>query len=142
MLARTVGREVFSRILRNLIKEYKYQRVTWQQFVRAVEAGSGQDLKWFVAQWIEQTGAPDFSLAWKQEGNTLRGTVSQAAPYFRADLEIEVQGSGNKFIKVVQINKEQASFEWTVPFRAETVTLDPIYRVLRWTPEFRAETGH
>ena len=141
MLARTVGREVFSRILRNLINEYKYQRVPWQQFVKAVEAGSGQDLKWFVAQWIEQTGAPDFSLAWKQEGNTLRGTVSQAAPYFRADLEIEVQGSGNKLIKVVQINKDQASFEWTVPFRAETVTLDPYYRVLRWTPQFRAETG-
>ena len=141
MLARTVGRDVFSRILRNLIREYKYQRVSWDEFVKAVEAGSGQDIKWFVSQWIEQTGAPDYSLTWKQEGQTLRGTVSQSAPYFRADLEIEIQGAGSKILKVVQINKEQAAFEWTVPFRVETVTLDPHYRVLRWTPEFRAETG-
>ena len=141
MLARTLGRDVFSRSLRNLIKEYKYQRISWDQFVKAVEAGSGQDIKWFVSQWIEQTGAPDYRLTWKQEGQMLRGTVSQSAPYFRAGLEIEIQGAGNKIVKVVQISKEQVSFEWTVPFRAETVTLDPHYRVLRWTPEFRAETG-
>ncbi|HKP81704.1 MAG TPA: M1 family aminopeptidase [Pyrinomonadaceae bacterium] len=138
MLARMLGRDVFSRSLRNLIKECKYQQVSWDQFVRAVEADSGQDIKWFVAQWIEKTGAPDYSLTWKQEGETLRGTVSQTAPYFRADLEIEIQGAGSKVVKVVQISKEQASFEWTVPFRVETVTLDPHYRVLRWTPEFRA----
>lgn len=139
MLARTLGRDVFSRILKKVIAENKYQRVGWQQFVSAVEAGSGQDLKWFVTQWIEQTGAPDYSLTWKQEGNTLQGTVSQTAPYFRADLEIEVQGYGSKLVKVVQISGAQASFNWTVPFRAETVTLDPRYRVLRWTPEFRTE---
>jgi hypothetical protein len=136
MLARTLGREVFSRILKNLINEHKYERVGWQQFVSALETGSGQDLKSFVTQWIEQTGAPDYSLTWTQEGRTLQGTVSQTAPYFRAELEIEVKGSGGKLVKLIQISKEQASFNWTVPFRAETVTLDPYYRVLRWTPEF------
>lgn len=141
MLARTLGRDVFGRILRKFISERKYQRVPWQEFVNAVETGSGQDLKWFVAQWIEQTGAPDFKLTWKQERRTLHGTVSQIAPYFRADVEIEVHGSGGKFVKVIQISKEQTSFTWTVPFRAETLTLDPYYRVLRWTPEFRAEAS-
>lgn len=141
MLARTLGRDVFNRILRKVISENKYQRVAWQQFVNALEAGSGQDLKWFVTQWIEQTGAPDYKLTWKQEGQTLQGTVSQTAPYFRADLEIEVQESGGGFVKVVQISGAQASFNWTLPFRAESVTLDPYYRVLRWTPEFRAEVS-
>ena len=141
MLARTLGRDEFRRILRNLINEHKYQRVAWDQFVNKLETGSGRDLKWFVGQWIEQTGAPDYSLTWKQEGSTLQGTVSQSAPYFQAELEIEVQGSAGKIVKVVQITKDQASFNWNVPFRVETVTLDPHYRVLRWTPEFRAESA-
>lgn len=140
MLSRMVGRNIFSRILQDFVREHQYQRVGWDEFLAAVEAGSDKDLKWFYAQWLEQTGAPDYRLTWKQKGNTLRGTVSQPAPYFRATLEVEIQGPQSSVVKVVEIGGAQASFDSSVPFRANTVTLDPHYQVLRWTPEFRAQS--
>ncbi len=140
MLSREVGRAEFSRILRDFVREHAYQRVGWDEFLNAVEAGSGKDLKWFYAQWLEHTGVPDYRLAWRQEGNSLRGTVSQPAPYFRATLEVEIQGPQSSIVKVIEIAGANASFNWSVPFRANTVTLDPHYRVLRRTPEFRAQS--
>jgi hypothetical protein len=140
MLSRMVGRNIFSRILQDFVREHQYQRVGWDEFLAAVETGSDKDLKWFYAQWLEQTGAPDYRLTWKQKGNTLRGTVSQPAPYFRATLEVEIQGPQSSIVKVVEIGGAQASFDSSVPFQANTVTLDPHYQVLRWTPEFRAQS--
>ncbi|MGH9968805.1 MAG: M1 family metallopeptidase [Pyrinomonadaceae bacterium] len=140
MLSRTVDRSAFSRILQDFVRAHQYQRVGWDEFLSAVDTGSGKDLKWFYSQWFEQTGAPDYSLTWKQEGNTLHGTVSQPAPYFRATLEVEIQGPQRSIVKVIEITGAQTSFNWSVPFRATTVTLDPHYQVLRWTPEFRAQS--
>ena len=142
MLSRTVGRTVFSRNLQNFIIVHKYQRVSWQEFLEAVEGDAGKNLKWFADQWLEQTGAPDYQLTWKQNGKILRGTVSQPAPYFRAALEIEVQGSARTIDKLIEITGDHVSFDWNVPFRVDSVTLDPHYQVLRWTPEFHAHFPH
>ncbi len=104
----------------------------------ALEGDARKNLRWFTDQWLEQTGVPDYRLTWKQDGKTLRGTVSQPAPYFQAALEIEVQGSRRSFDRVIEIAGDHVSFDWNLPFRVNSVTLDPHYRVLRWTPEFRA----
>lgn len=140
MLSRTVGRAEFSRILQEFVRAHKYQRVGWDEFLNAIESRSGKDLKWFFAQWLERTGAPDYRLTWKQDGNTVRGTVSQPAPNFRATLEVEIRGPQQSIVKVIEIAGAETSFSWSGPFQANAVTLDPHYQVLRWTPEFRAQS--
>ncbi len=139
MLSRRIGRERFAAILRRFVQQKTGQTTSWQDFQRAIEAAAGQDVHWFFEQWFERTGAPDYQLTWKQEGRTVRGLVSQPAPYFRATLEVELIGSDRRLIRRIEVMNGQTEFRWKVPLRIKSVTLDPHYKVLRWLPEFRTQ---
>ncbi len=140
MLAQTVGREKFRRIMRGITRQYAFQSITWEQFLKALEQGAGTDLKWFYEQWFERTGAPDWNLTWKQEGQILRGRITQPAPYYRANLQVQAEGIYNER-QLITVEVRGANTEFTLPlkFRAREVKLDPHYLTLRWTPEYRAE---
>jgi hypothetical protein len=140
MLAREVGRENFRRILHGIIGRYAFRELTWSEFRRALEAGAGgRDLKWFFEQWFERTGAPEWQLTWRQEGARVRGAITQGSPYYRARLEVGVLGSeGQSVVREVKVSGARTEFTLPVKFRARSVTLDPHYLVLRWTPEYRA----
>lgn len=140
MLSRRIGRGRFAALLRRFIREHAKQMTSWQDFQQAIEAGAGQDIHWFFEQWFERTGAPDYQLTWKQEGRTVRGVITQPAPYFRASLEVEVTGSGRRLLRTIEVVNGRTEFNWTAPFKVISVTLDPHYKVLRWLPEFRTQT--
>ena len=138
MLSREIGREKFRRVLRRIIERYAFQELPWSEFWRAIEAGAGRDLKWFYEQWFERTGAPDFQLTWRQEGKSVRCAITQAAPYYRASLEVEIRGSEEqRLIREVRVRGARAEFTVPVRFHVQSVVLDPHYLVLRWTPEYR-----
>lgn len=140
MLSRRIGRERFAAILRRFLREKAGRATSWQEFRRALEAGAGQDVRWFFEQWFERAGAPDYRLTWKQSGRRVRGTITQPAPHFRAALEVEVRGSRRSLTKTVEVVGGRTEFNWAVPFEVSSVTLDPHYKVLRWLPEFRTQT--
>lgn len=139
MLSREVGRSKFQRILHGLTRDHRFERLTWREFLEEIERGAGRDLGWFFEQWFERTGAPDFELAWRQEGRTVRGTITQTAPHYRAKLRIAIRGrDGQTLDHVVPITGARADFAVPVAFTTEKVDLDPGYEVLRWTPQYRA----
>ena len=139
MLSRELGRERFQRILHGITRRYAFREITWSEFLRAVETGAGRNLRWFYEQWFERTGAPEFQLTWRQGGERLRGVITQTSPYYQATLEVEAKNNqGGRFSRAVRVHGAQTTFSFPANFRAETVTLDPHYLVLRWTPEYRA----
>ena len=139
MLSLTLGRENFSRILRDFIRLNAFRKVTWEEFWQAVERGAGGNLKWFYDQWFERTGVPEFQMSWRQEGDAVRGEITQAQPCFRTKLEVQVEsGDGRKQSAMIEVNSAKTEFSIPVKFAAKTVGLDPHFRVLRWTPEYRA----
>jgi len=135
MLSRELGRERFRRILHNLTRRYAFREIGWNEFLRAVE--TGRNLQWFYEQWFERTGAPDYQLTWKQEGRIVSGKITQPSPFYRATLEVEIKGANRRLLKTVEVINGQTESNWSVPFKVESVTLDPNYKVLRWLPEFR-----
>lgn len=142
MLAREIGPEKFRRIMHDINRRYGPRGLTWSQFLRAIEDGAGRDLGWFYEQWFERTGAPEWQLNWKQEGDRVRGTITQPAPYYRAALEIEIQGGeGQRLTHTVKVRGARTEFAVPVRFRAQAVTLDPHYLFVRWTPEYHAEAN-
>ena len=139
MLSREIGREKFRRIMHDITRRYAFREITWPELLRAIEIGAGRDLDWFYEQWFEQTGAPDFQLTWRQEGGRLRGSSTQASPHYQAVLEIEAKNNqGQRLIRTVRVRGARTSFSFPINFRVDSVTLDPHYLVLRWTPEFRS----
>jgi hypothetical protein len=140
MLSRLIGRERFSRILRDFTRKYAFRLVTWDEFLQEIEKGSGKDIKWFFAQWFEQTDAPDWQLTWKQNGKFLRGAVSQSLPFYRASIEVQIDGvAGERIVRNIEINGAKTEFDWEINFSIRSVTLDPHFLVLHWAPEYRAE---
>lgn len=139
MLAREIGQDEFRRALHEITRERAFQSMEWREFLDAIEAGAGRELDWFFEQWFERTGAPDFQLSWAQEGDVLRGAIIQAEPYYRAHVEVEVQGDDERrLVQIVETEGLRTEFTSSVGFHVQSVTLDPHYEVLRWTPEFRS----
>lgn len=142
MLSRTVGRNRFSHLLQDFTRKRALQRVTWEEFLQAIEDGASQDLEWFYRQWLERTGAPDWQLDWKQDGGIVHGMITQPAPYYRATLEVEATGSdGRRLARTVEVSGPRTEFAWRVGLTVKTVTLDPHFLNLHWTPEYRAEAA-
>jgi hypothetical protein len=139
MLSRTVGRDDFRRVLRDFTERRAFQQVTWEEFLQAVDRGTGRNLQWFYEQWFDRTGVPEWQLSWRQEGETVRGEITQAQPYYRATLEVQAESSeGRKQSSMVEVDGAKTEFTLPLKFVAQTVTLDPHFQALRWTPEYRA----
>ena len=105
-----------------------------------IEQASGRSLALFFQQWFDRTGAPEFTLSWRQEGDRIAGIVRQPAPYYAASVEIRVDGaSGETLTAMVEIAAApETAFSLRSGFAARDVMLDPSYRILRWTPNYRA----
>lgn len=139
MLSREIGREKFRRILRDITRRYAFQQITLREFWKAFEKRAGRKLGWFYEQWFERRGAPEFQLTWKQEDHRVSGAITQAAPYYRATMEIELEGTeGQRSIHKIKVSGARTEFVLPVKFRVHSTTLDPHYLVLRWTPEYHA----
>jgi hypothetical protein len=139
MLSRTIGRDRFRQIVSKFARDNAYQEVTWEQFMQVVQTGSEADLTWFFEQWLERKGVPELDLEWHQSGNRVIGSVRQVAPYYRADMELVIEGNGARRMQTVQLIGAMTEFTASVPFAAVAVRLDPESKVLHSTAERRRE---
>ena len=139
MLSRTVGRENYRRVLRGIARRYAFDNLSWDEFLRLIETGAGRDLNWFYAQWFERAGAPEWKLEWRQEGNAVRGTITQSLPFYRLAVEVSIEGDDNRnFVRSVELRGEHTEFTLPVNFRVRSAKVDPRFLVLHRTPEYRA----
>ena len=140
MLGRQIGVDRFREALRGITARHAHGETFWEAFQRDVERASGKDLRQFFHQWFDRTGAPEFALSWRQEGDRIAGVVRQPAPYYTASVEIRVDGGGGETMTdIVEIAAApETAFSLHARFAARDVVLDPSYRILRWTPEYRA----
>jgi hypothetical protein len=136
MLARLVGPEQFSRVLREITRKYQFRTIRWEEFLAAVQSVSKENLGWFFSQWFERKSAPSWALTWKQEGSVLKGEITQAEPFYRAQIEMETQGTnGESATHTLNVDGPRTEFNWPVGFQVQSVVLDPHFYVLHWVPD-------
>lgn len=139
MLSRVVGRETFSQTLKNVARQFAGKSIDWDEFLQAIEKGAGKDLKWFYDQWFEGKGAPEWDVSWKHEGDAVRGVITQAKPFFRATVEVLIEGDEYQTsLRSLELRGERTEFSFPLKFRARSVQIDPHFLVLNRTPHFRA----
>ena len=141
LLARTVGRDRFRRIVQQFLKEHAFSKVTWEQFAEAFNVGTQGWSRRFFSTWFDKTGAPDWRLTWVQEGKRIRGTITQDATAFGGSVDIEIRLSdGRRTTKRLEIEAEtRTDFNWRADGQVQELILDPEYRVLHWTQEYHTE---
>ena len=136
LLRQEIGDESFWRGLKSFIKAYRNRPADWRAIEAVFSRESGQNLRWFFEQWVEQPGAPVVSLgdvharrvqrnggreAWK-----LTVQIQQAEKPFRMAIPLRIVMKESTDIKSVALNSSRTSVaEFVLPDQPLRVELDP-----------------
>ncbi len=137
LLRHEIGDEPFWRGLKIFVSSYRSRPADWRSIEEVFSRESGQDLRWFFEQWVEQPGAPRVSLRdvharrmKKEDGGreTWRLTVQidQAGKPFRMTIPIRIEMKESTEIKPIALSQSQTSVtEFVLPSQPLRVELDP-----------------
>jgi tetratricopeptide (TPR) repeat protein len=141
MLRYVIGDANFQKLLNQFPDKYAWKSVRTEDFQKAAEAVSGQNLKSFFLQWIESSGAPEFKLEYTiyrtQKGFRVMGKVAQDLDIFRMPVELKIETEGNPETKIVEVVGTSSEFVVDTFGKPKTLVLDPNNRVLRFSDPIR-----
>ncbi len=139
MLRGVMGDENFWKLMKQYVYEYGYKRASIDDFKKLAEKISGQNLTYFFAQWIDQTGVPKFEYSftsWRiKDGFKVTGIIKQDLDTFKSPMEILVETDGKPEVKKIEVVGTESEFTVTSFGKPKRVKLDPNNRVLSITDD-------
>ena len=141
MLRGRLGDEAFWRGIRLYYARHFNETATTDDFMRAMEEASGDDLQVFFDQWLRRGGNPAFEGSWRYDA--VAGAVQielrqlQPGAPFEVPLEVGIYAPGDpRPAQVTTVRIDGPSHRFVIPVAAEPadVRLDP-----RTWALFRAE---
>ncbi len=141
MLRHIVGDEKFFPALKAFAQENMWKSVNTEDFKKAMEKASGQDLGYFFIQWIESSGAPEFKLEYTvyrtEKGFRVMGKVSQDLDTFRMPVDLRIETEGNPEEKRIEVVGTSSEFSVDTFGKPKNVIIDPNNQVLRYSDQVR-----
>ena len=135
-LANEMGRDRVRAAFREVLREFRDRRLSWDDFLAVLSRAASRDLSWFSTQWFERTGAPELVADLGNHRQEIR--LRQVGDLYRLTVELAVFGVGCRQRLRTTISALEARVPLPGGCRADSVTVDPDYQILRWTPELRA----
>ncbi|NNM33082.1 MAG: hypothetical protein HKO53_08445, partial [Gemmatimonadetes bacterium] len=143
MLRGYLGDADFFQALRDYagLSSSQYGNVTTEDFIESVEQTTGQELNWFLDQWLYVAGRPTYEYNWTSEPEngqhkvTLRIHQAQSHQLYSMPLDVRIQTASGPVDSEVFVTD---STHWVTYYLDEaptSVTLDPDLWVLKWTQE-------
>lgn len=143
MLRGIVGEEAFFRALKAIPEKFSWKSVNTEDFRKAMEEASQQNLNYFFLQWIESTGAPEFRLSYtvyrvsNPDGFRTVGKVAQDLDTFRMPVTLRIETEGNPEEKKIEVVGTSSEFSVDTFGKPKNVVLDPAGQVLRYDDKTR-----
>lgn len=141
MLRWMLGDEPFQKALKTLPDLFAYKSIGTDDLRKAFEAVYGQNLQGFFIQWLESTGAPEFTIEYTvlrtQKGFTVRGKITNDLDTFRMPVDLKIETEGNPEMKRVEVVGQNSEFQVDSFGKPKKVIIDPEGRVLRLSPSMR-----
>ena len=138
LLRQEIGNEAFWRSLKRLVAMYRGRPADWRDVEQVFADAAGKDLRWFFAQWVEQSGAPDVTVkqvtARPLPGGEfqLEGRLVQSGAGFQSPLPFRIVMPGERRQSVqVRINGGDDPFTARLAARPLFLEIDPDATVLR-----------
>jgi hypothetical protein len=135
-----VGDESFWQSLKKFILLYRGRQAEWADIERIFSEESGQNLRWFFRQWLEQVGAPMLSIADTavRAGSAgkapfeLEVSITQGGPLMRVSTPIRIRlDDRREETVVVPVHASTEKVVVPLPALPTEVELDPDYMVFR-----------
>lgn len=141
MLRYVVGDEKFFAGLKAYTQQFAWKSASTEDFRKAMETASGQDLGYFFIQWIESSGAPEFKLEYTifrtQKGFRVMGKISQDLDTFRMPVMMKIETEGNPEEKRVEVVGTSSEFSVDTFGKPKSVIIDPDNQVMRYGNDVR-----
>jgi tetratricopeptide (TPR) repeat protein len=143
MLRWEVGDDLFKKILRTTLTRFSGAAIKTADFEKVAEDVSQLNLEPFFAQWIDGTGAPEFSLKYtvyrlgNNKGFRTVGEVSQDLDLFRMPVQLRIETDGRTEDKRVDVVGTASPFQEDTFGRPRRILVDPDNWLLKNSPDLR-----
>jgi len=147
MLRWELGDKVFLATLKRALSQYADRPIRSSEFEKVAEAESGQPLTAFFAQWIDGTGAPQFTNKYavyrlgNNKGFRTIGEIQQDLDLFRMPVELRVETDGKTETQKIEVAGADSQFVVDTFGRPRHITIDPQNWVLKSAPEQQARAA-
>ncbi len=129
MLQDLLGRETFEDGLKAFFAKKKFTAARTGEFIAAMEAASGRDLRPFFHGWFASWELPQVRTTWTEtavpEGTRIDFRVTQASGPFVFPLWIETTRSGVTRRTMVVVDETVERFSVTVPRKPDRIAVNP-----------------
>jgi tetratricopeptide (TPR) repeat protein len=143
MLRWEVGDKAFLATLKGALSQYTDSPIRAQDFEKVAEAQSQQELTPFFAQWIDGTGAPQFTNKYavyrlgNNKGFRTVGEIQQDLDLFRMPVELRVETDGKTETQKVDVVGTDTQYVADTFGRPRRISIDPNNWVLKATPDLQ-----
>jgi aminopeptidase N len=147
MLRYEIGDEAFKKALQNVLSTHKDASISTREFEKIAEGASQQNLVPFFAQWLDGTGAPQFTNKYTVyrlgNGTGFRtiGEIDQDLDLFRMPVTLEVQTEGKTETKQVEVAGSDSQYVIDTFGLPRKIMVDPNNEVLKNTPDLQVRVS-
>ena len=141
MLRWEMGDDVFGQFLRALLSQHVDKSIRTADVQTVAEAQSHLPLTPFFSQWLDGTGAPEFTDNFSvfrlsnNEGFRTVGSVSQDLDLFRMPVELRIETEGKTEERRVDLSGTDSHYSVETFGRPRRITIDPENWILKSTPD-------
>jgi len=143
MLRWEIGDKSFIATLRGTLSQFTDQGIRASDFYKVAEAQSQQQLTPFFAQWVDGTGAPNFTDKYavyrlgNNKGFRTIGEIGQDLDLFRMPVELRVETDGKTEIQKVDVVGTESQYVVDTFGRPRRISIDPSGWLLKSTPDLQ-----
>jgi len=143
MLRWEIGDKAFLATLKGALSQYTDQGMRTADFTKVAEAQSQQQLTPFFAQWVDGTGAPQFTNKYavyrlgNNKGFRTIGEINQDLDLFRMPVELRVETDGKTETQKVDVVGMNSQYVVDTFGRPRHISIDPQNWVLKSTPDLQ-----
>ncbi len=134
MLREFVGEENFWLGLRTYYARFRNDNATTDDLLVVMEEVSGDSLKWFFKQWLEQPGHPQVQISWQWHplASSLEVTLRQTQEehYDRLPIEIGWQAGSENGLEHMEMVQSEQKMRIKAPRMPDRIVVDPQVKTL------------
>jgi hypothetical protein len=141
MMRWELGDEAFKNALKGVLSQFTNKPISTADFEKAAEAQTQQALTPFFAQWIDGTGAPQFTNKYtvyrlgNNKGFRTIGEINQDLDLFNMPVQLQVETDGKTSQQKVDVVGTNSQYVVDTFGRPRRIVIDPQNWVLKTNPD-------
>jgi tetratricopeptide (TPR) repeat protein len=145
MLRWEMGDDAFTQFLRSLVTQFADKSIRTAQVQKAAEDASHLTLTAFFSQWLDGTGAPQFTNNYTvfrlggNKGFRTVGSISQDLDLFSMPVELRVETEGKTEDRHVDLSGPESKYSIETFGRPRRIIIDPDNWILKSTPDLNVK---